>query len=110
MTTTVAATPARINLTCYHGDSWSQSFRFLAGDQPLDLSGLTARAQARDSLGQTSDLAASILAEPGTIQIALPEGGLPADTYDYDLELEDPAGAISSWVRGKLRIERDVTR
>ena len=107
--TSVAAVPATINLTVYRVDTWTQGFRFLTDTTPVDLTGLTIQAQARDSLDNTSSLVVTIT-DPtdGTLKLSLPTGGLPADLYSYDIEVDD-AGAITSWVRGKLRIERDVT-
>lgn len=108
-TTTVAATPATVNLVCYRGDSWAQTFRFLADDQPVDLTGLDVEAAARGTVGPTVALVVTVT-DPtdGTIEVRLPDGGLAPDFYDYDVEVTD-RGAVTTWVRGKLKVERDVT-
>jgi hypothetical protein len=108
-TATVAATPATINLVVYHGDTWTQTFRFLTGDQPIDLAGYTFTASARGSTGYTTPLAVTIL-DPadGTIMLALPPEGLPPDLYRYDVQA-DQDETVGTWIRGYLRIQQDVT-
>ena len=107
--TVVQATPAKINLVVYRGDTWVQQFRFLEDDTPIDLTGLTVQAQARSTLGETTSLVATVTdALDGTISVSLPAGSLEPDFYSYDIEV-DEGGAITTWVRGTLQIERDVT-
>jgi hypothetical protein len=110
MTTTLvtAGMPVRINLQTYRGDTWIQCFRFLHGDTPVDLTDLTPAAAARASTGTRTPLTATILGD-GTIQLALPIGGLPPDLYDYDLQVSAPDGTVATWVAGKLRVSRDIT-
>ena len=111
MSTTVTSNmPAVVNLNVYRGDTWSQQFRFLNEDQPLDLTGLGLLAAARSSTGDFTDLVVTVVGNPteGTIQLELPPGGLLPDLYDYDIEITDQ-GAVTTWIRGRLKLERDVT-
>jgi hypothetical protein len=101
--------PAQVNLEVYQGDSWSQQFRFLHDTVPVDLTGLTITSSVRSSDGTLTDLVVSIIdALDGTIVIGPPTGGLTPDLYDYDIEVDD-AGAITTWVYGRLRNDQDVT-
>lgn len=114
MTTTTVASglPAQVNLAAYHGDTYSQQFRFLAGDAPLDLTSLTIRASAQGTDRQRTELPVTILgdATDGTILLSLPADGLEPDLYSYDIQATDPAGAINTWVTGHLRMIPDVTQ
>lgn len=102
------AAPPKANLIAYQGDTWAQTFRFLDGGEPVDLTGATAAAAARATTGVVFDLQATVGPEPGEVTIALPEFGLLADVYDYDVEI-DQDGAVRTWIRGKLAVRRDVT-
>ena len=43
--------PVLVNLNAYHGDSWSQTFRFLEGSIPQYLTGATVAAGVHDGAG-----------------------------------------------------------
>jgi hypothetical protein len=100
--------PVTVLLSAYRGDSWSQRFRFLRDSTPVNLSSATVEAQAQRG-GVYSDLVVTIV-EPtdGMIALALPSGGLAPALYDYDIEVTDQ-GVVTTWVRGKLTVDRDVT-
>jgi hypothetical protein len=99
--------PVTVHLDAYRGDSWSQRFRFLRDSTPVNLSTATVEAEARH--GSVYELVVTIT-EPtnGMITLALPSGGLDPARYDYDIEVTDQ-GVITTWVRGKLTVNRDVT-
>lgn len=113
MTVLVDSAPAKVNNTVYNGDDWTRAFTFnkAGGAGPIDLTGTTVTAAARSTLGVVTDLVASVVGDPlnGTVQIAPPTGGLGPDVYDYDVQIEDAAGAVTSWVRGRLKVVQDVT-
>lgn len=111
MTTTVTASlPAQVNLNAYYGDTWTQSFRFLSGDQPADLTGLELKAAARGTTGIIHPLIATTSDTPtdGTILISLAEP-MDADLYDYDIQAANPDGTTTTIVAGHLRMHQDVT-
>lgn len=102
--------PVVWDLDVYRGDSWSQEFRFLRDDAPIDLSGATVEAWARNGVnGDTSPLVV-VVDDPtdGRVVLHMPPDGLPWQTYAYDVEV-DLDGVVQTWVRGKLRVHRDVT-
>jgi hypothetical protein len=103
------ALPATANLTAYRGDSWAQTFRFLEDDQPVDLNDTTVASWARPKTGTAAlPLLTTIGPDPGTVTLALPTEIQPG-TYAYDVEITDATGTVTTWVRGDLRIDRDVT-
>jgi hypothetical protein len=110
-TTTGPSLPAKVNLPVYRGDSWQQTFRLLQGDEPLDLTSMTIASQARGTTQEVYDLVAVPVGDPsqGVIQLERPTDDLPADLYDYDIELTDPGNVVTTWIHGRLKVSRDVT-
>ncbi len=101
--------PVVHNLTVYRGDSWSQTFRFLVGSTPVDLTSATVASEARARDGTRTPLEVTVDdATDGRIVLALPVGSLPVASYDYDVEV-DQDGDVTTWVRGSLSVTRDVT-
>jgi len=99
--------PGTVNLRAYRGDKWLQQFRFLIGDQPVDFSTATLTAEARSGKGTFAlDVAPAQIT--GFLNLSLPALSLPWGTYDYDIEVT-MNGETTTWVRGRLFIERDVT-
>jgi len=102
--------PALVNLSAYRGDAWSQPFRFLRDDEPLDLSGYTAAAECRSPGDEVFPMVATLGEDAGTVVLAFPSGEFPPPRdYRYDIELTDDAGTVTTWVAGRLRVRRDVT-
>jgi hypothetical protein len=100
--------PAVVNCVIYRGDSWSQSYRFVIGGIPIDLSGATVAAQARSASGILYDLQVAVDPTTFVVTMTLPPDSLPVEIYDYDIEVNQ-SGEIKTWVRGKLTVNRDVT-
>jgi len=102
--------PVEHDLDAYRGDTWSQMFRFSRDAAPLDLSDAVVDAWARNAVtGETTPLIVNVIdASDGQISISMPPDGLPWQTYAYDVEVTE-AGVVTTWVRGKLRVARDVT-
>jgi len=107
----MAALPAIVNLDAYRGDTWSQAFRFSSGGVAEDLSAATVASKARARVGAPSaeyDLPVTVTdAADGQVAIGLPAESIPAGDYDYDVEVAN--GKVTTWVRGRLRVHRDVT-
>lgn len=109
MTISAATLPATVDLACYQGDTWTQTFRFLDDqNEPLNLADTSFAAAARDRWQRLAPLQVTVT-DPadGTINLALPEGGLPAGLYEYDLQADQ--GSVSTWVRGGLQVQQDIT-
>jgi hypothetical protein len=100
--------PVTVDCVAYRGDSWQQQFRFLDGAVPVDLTGATVEAEARDPAGDVHPLQVTVDAATGLVTISMPAGSLPAASYMYDVEVVK-AGVVTTWVRGRLAVSRDVT-
>jgi hypothetical protein len=104
------ALPIQVNLACYRGDTWAQQFRFLADGQPLDLSGYTFQSWCRSSSGELYVMAVVVESDPGTITLSIADwDAIGPGSHAYDIEAQHPAGQITTWLHGKLRVYRDVT-
>jgi hypothetical protein len=105
-----ATLPAYINLGAYHGDSWAQTFRLLtAPDTPVDLTGATVQSWVINGDGTSTPLQVTVGPDPGTITLELPVAGLPVAAYRYDVEVTDALAAVTTWIRGSLTVQQDVT-
>jgi hypothetical protein len=104
--------PGTVDLTAYHGDTWSQTFKlYTAPNVPLDLTGATVACWAKASRNGQAPVTLTTTVGPGTgeIKIALPASPVPpAGPYSYDIEVTK-SGVITTWVRGLLDIRQDIT-
>lgn len=102
------ALPVSVDLSAYRGDSWEQSFRFLHGQDPIDLSLATVKSEARNANGVRITLV-TVITDPldGAIVLRLPPELTPG-SYVYDIEVSI-SGTVTTWVRGTLGLARDVT-
>lgn len=108
-----AALPVEIPLRAYRGDTWAQTFRLLRDkDVPLDLTGAVVEAWARNRSTQRVEQMQVVLdadLTTGVITLAQPPGGVPAGAYEYDIEVTEANGTVTTWVAGQLLVEQDVT-
>jgi hypothetical protein len=101
--------PAVVDLDAYRGDTWSSQFRFLtAPDVPLDLSGSVVASWAY-RLGQVEQLLVTVGPDPGVVAITWEAGAPSPGVWRYDVEVTDPTGLITTWVRGIINVVQDVT-
>ena len=85
---------------------------------PLDLSGYSARMQIRPTTGsallvlEVASDNLSIIPSAGMVNIKIPASitaTLPPSINSYDLELTSPTGDVMKVIKGKCRIEGEVT-
>ena len=100
--------PATANLIGYRGDTWTQPFVFKDGTVPVDLTGATVASWAALNGDTPIVIPATIGPDPGTVTLG-PTVFATAGAYNYDIEITDPGGTITTRVRGRLVIEQDVT-
>jgi hypothetical protein len=101
--------PVTVDLKPYRGDTWSQVFRFKRGAAPVDLTGATVEAEARNREGESFALVAELSdAALGEVTLRLPPESIPPAPYTYDLEIAED-GEVTTWIRGRLDVRRDVT-
>lgn len=110
--TVPAPLPVTADLSAYHGDTWAQTFRLLdAADTPTNLAGATVAAWARTPAGDVETLVAAIVDETdGRVTIGFDDPPPDPGTYTYDVEVTAADGSVTTWVRGTLTVQRDVTR
>lgn len=108
----MSALPVTVNLTVYHGDSWSQYFRLRQGETPLDLTGATVASWARPAIkSPVVPLTAAIVDPPtsGVVVVSAPASGpLLPWPYAYDLEIT-AAGQVTTWIRGQISVTSEIT-
>lgn len=114
--------PGNYDFTIYQGATFSRVLTWKdQEDTPIDLSGYTARLQARESqdaeepfLSLTTENGGIALGgAAGTVTLSIADG----DTADiaeasgvYDLELESAGGTVTRLLQGKILISKEVTR
>ena len=109
-----------LNLTVEQGTTFSQTLTWKIDNVLVNLTGYTARMQAREdvtssdtilSLTQASGI--TLGGAAGTIVIALnaaSTAALVAGNYVYDLELVSGAGVVTRLVQGTFTVSAEVTR
>ena len=110
------ALPAEVHLDAYRGDSWAQTFRLKGIDpdtgleEALDLTGCEVASAVRDVAGAITPINVQVTLPPtlGEVTIGLPPE-LEAGKYGYDVEVTEPTGIVTTWVRGRLNVVDDVT-
>jgi hypothetical protein len=103
----------------YRGDSWVVSWTILGADnQPINLSGASARVQLRNSQNallveaSTDNGLITITPTQGRIDMNVPYTAMetvPVGTYQYDLEVTFSNGVRRTYVVDQLNVERDVS-
>ena len=98
--------PATLDLTAYRGDTWSQSFRFMSGDEPFEFTGAwlpprraTRAASASRSTSSSASMGRDDLAAEGEPTVHR----LQLRRLGREGRRRDELGG------GRLLVERDVT-
>jgi hypothetical protein len=115
MATTITRLPTQVNLVLYEGDDFTfmVSVKDSSG-QPVDLTGVTARAQIRASITAPAILGSftpTVDALAGNIWLHLADtvsSALPS-TGVWDVEI-DRGGEITTLAAGTVSMTPDVTR
>ena len=112
-------TPGKYNMICPQGATFSKRLTWTIEDVPVDLTGYTARMQARDKYG-SSCIVVDITTENGGISLD-DEGNIDllidsedtesiiAKDYVYDLEL-DSGSQVYRVIEGKFIVTPEVTK
>jgi len=113
-------TPAKYNMICPQGATFTKRLTWTIDEVPVDLSGYTARMQARTSYKDTCNPIFDITTENGGITLD-DEGNIDllidsdetesfvAREYLYDLEL-DSGAQVYRIIEGKFVVTPEVTR
>lgn len=126
----MSAEPAALDLEVFQGAYWSQRLEYQdSNEQPIDLTGYTARMQVRRTVDTEGDPIIELTSSNGRITIGDPDptdgvllleiaaedtAGLPAMPFDrkwrYDLELVPAGGEVRRLTMGKFVVSLEVTR
>lgn len=118
-------TPHKIDLTIYQGATFQRSWSIVesGGDEPIDLSGYTARMQIREKL-KSETVVLELTTENGRITIDVGEeattlslyidpattAGITVTKGVFDLELIDISDDVYRLMEGSVAISKEVTR
>lgn len=117
----MSASPGLLNLTLSQGATWKLNLVYNNGSgNPIDLTGYTARMQARTSydssstaLSLTTGTGITLGGTAGTIDIlvgATTTASIGAAQYVYDMELVSNSGEVTRLIEGTLVVTPEVTR
>lgn len=113
-------TPGKYNMICPQGATFSKRLTWSIDSVPVDLTGYTARMQAKDKYGSTCTPVVDITTENGGISLD-DEGNIDilvssddteqiyAKEYVYDLEL-DSGSQVYRIIEGKFIVTPEVTK
>ena len=117
----MSVAPGLLNLTFSQGATWKLAMTYTdnAG-APINLTGYTARMQARPSyesdttvLSLTNGTGLTLGGTAGTINLlvaASATAAIDADQYVYDLEIASASNEVTRVVQGTLIVTPEVTR
>jgi hypothetical protein len=108
------------NFTIEQGATFNLLMTWRIDNVPVNLTGYTARLQARIDVDETETILSlttgagiTLGGAAGTItldQTATQTALLPKGEYVYDLELQSSGGVVTRLLQGELNISAEVTR
>jgi hypothetical protein len=108
------------NFTIEQGATFNLLMTWRIDNVPVNLTGYTARLQARIDVDETDTILSlttgagiTLGGAAGTItldQTATQTAVLPKGEYVYDLELQTSGGTVTRLLQGELNISAEVTR
>lgn len=114
-------TPGKYNFICPQGATFSQELTWKIDENPVNLSGYSARMQVRekhssdtkilDLSSQDGDI--TLGGSDGTILIEIPANdteSIIAKEYVYDIELISSSSIVTRIIEGKFIVTPEVTR
>lgn len=113
-------TPGKYNMICPQGSTFSKRLTWIIDDVPVDLTGYTARMQAKISHSSKCQPIFNITTENGGISVddegnvdllidADDTAGFIAKDYLYDLELIS-SSVVTRLLEGKFIVTPEVTK
>ena len=107
--------PAKYDFKCYRGQTWYQILRFRQDEEPMDLTGYTAKAQIRKENNSpilVAEMDTDVLEVEGNVVLALPSertAKLKPGIYVYDVKMTDANDEVQYYMMGKFIVEGRVT-
>jgi hypothetical protein len=114
-------TPGKYNFVCPQGATFSKELTWNIDDNPVDLTGYTARMQVREKYTSTQKIL-DLTTENGGITLGGDEGTISIDvsalvsatiipkTYVYDIELVSSGSIVTRLLEGQFVVTPEVTR
>lgn len=114
-------TPGKYNFVCPQGATFSKQLTWNIDDDPVDLTGYTARMQVREKYTSTQKIL-DLTTENGGITLGGDEGTISIDvsasvsatiipkTYVYDIELVSSGSIVTRLLEGQFVVTPEVTR
>ena len=107
--------PVRHDLQCYKGQTWSQDIFILQNRLPVDLSGITAKAEIRPSENSpvlTAEMRVTVYGSEGKINLFLGSSRtavIKPGFYAWDLKGVDGQDEVTYWIKGQFVVTGRVT-
>lgn len=108
--------PSNADISIYQGDDWTGIVGVVNEDgTPADITGYTAKAQIRRSIADTDPVVVveitAIVASP-LVNLSIPHTQTVAlsGMYVWDLQLIGPTGGITTILKGRAKVDPEVTR
>jgi len=108
--------PSSFPLDLYHGDSYTWQFKLWLDankTQPLDLTGVVAKAEIRETPGSTKIYVIGCELVPPNIIVATLTAtickSLPITSHMWDLQLTYPDGQVNTILAGPVSVTADIT-
>ena len=108
--------PSEYPLTLYHGDSYQWQFKLwldVAKTQPLDLTGVTVKAEIRETTGAPDKFVLTCnITLPNIIAMTLPADlcrTIPVASHMWDCQLTYSDGSVNTILAGPVSITPDIT-
>jgi len=110
----------RLDMAATAGDTWTLEMAFTDDGTPMNFTGCAAKCVVADSAGSavvTFDSEATVPTitlggTAGTLvmsQTAVTTAALTAGVYEYDLQVTEADGAVTTYLRGEFRVVAEVT-
>jgi len=108
--------PSQADLSIYQGDDWTGIVTVLNEDgTPADIGTFTAKAQIRRSIADSDPVVVveivTVVSSP-LINLSIPHAvtATLSGSYVWDLQLTGPTGGITTILKGRAKVDSEVTR
>lgn len=107
--------PKKYDFKCYKGQTWRQSIFFKQNDEPIDLSGITAKSQIRKEQNGhyiVADIDCTVNASEGRITLSMSAettSKINSGAYVYDVKCTDENDEVTYYIYGNFNVIGRVT-
>lgn len=108
--------PSNADLNIYQGDDWTGIVTVVNNDgTPADISTFTAKAQIRRSIADSDPIVVveitTVVSSP-LVNLSIPHTVTTtlSGSYVWDLQLVGPTGGVTTILKGRAKVEPEVTR